>query len=342
MISKPFDGDVVGLALSCRRERMGGLPEAIEHGARHTLEVLAVEGNHREALEPSRFEADRAAGTRAIDDCLRVIARSERGTRGSVVVVDPVDGGVSAAPDVRSSPCCGPVVPVVWEGELTSSTSPLVQAPAASMTEAQQQHHDGQAVSSRWASHHAVGSRLGPVRSCVHRIDCSLGVECSGSVPVTRRPGQTERAEDDTMITPTDPERRSDPAAHTSPSPVGEVAPLDVTVCIATYRRNDELVRLFSGLAGRCAPNGMLRWTRTLVLDNSPDAGARRRRGRLRRLEDRLRARAPSRACPPHGMRRSTTPAPHWLPLSMTTRCQRLSGWSNSIAPCSRHPMLRR
>lgn len=48
-----------------------------------------------------------------------------------------------------------------------------------------------------------------------------------------------------------------------------------LSVCIATYRRLDELARLLSALASVRHPTGVLRWERTLVLDNSPDAEAR-------------------------------------------------------------------
>lgn len=50
---------------------------------------------------------------------------------------------------------------------------------------------------------------------------------------------------------------------------------LGLSVCIATYRRPDELARLLSALTALRHPTVVLRWERTLVLDNSPDADAR-------------------------------------------------------------------
>ncbi len=48
-----------------------------------------------------------------------------------------------------------------------------------------------------------------------------------------------------------------------------------VTVCICTFRRNDELKRLFAGLADVEHPEITIDWRDTLVLDNSPDGAAR-------------------------------------------------------------------
>ncbi len=61
-----------------------------------------------------------------------------------------------------------------------------------------------------------------------------------------------------------------------TPAELDQTSPtLEVTVCVATYRRNDELQRLFAGLVEVARPSGTLRWTQTLILDNSPEAEAR-------------------------------------------------------------------